>query len=62
MKNENWNKTLLYIKAKIEDTAFQTWFEGLEVSMVGNDSITLLVPNRFHYECFQLRFEIHRKI
>tara|TARA_Y100000768_G_scaffold386098_1_gene373696 strand:- start:1378 stop:2727 length:1350 start_codon:yes stop_codon:yes gene_type:complete len=56
MKNENWNKTLLYIKAKIEDTAFQTWFEGIEVSMVGNDTITLLVPNRFHYEWLESKY------
>ena len=56
MKNENWNKTLLYIKAKIEDTAFQTWFEGLEVSTVSNDSITLLVPNRFHYEWLESKY------
>ena len=56
MKNENWNKTLLYIKAKIEDTAFQTWFEGLEVSAVSNDSITLLVPNRFHYEWLESKY------
>ena len=56
MKNENWNKALLYIKAKIEDTAFQTWFEGLEVNMVSNDSITLLVPNRFHYEWLESKY------
>ena len=49
LKN-NWNKTLLYIKSRIEDTAFQTWFDGLEISIVENDTITLLVPNRFHYE------------
>ena len=56
MKNENWNKALLYIKSKIEDTAFQTWFEGLEVNMVSNDSITLLVPNRFHYEWLESKY------
>jgi len=56
MKNENWNKALLHIKAKIEDTAFQTWFEGLEVSMVTDDTITLLVPNRFHYEWLESKY------
>ena len=45
-----WGDALSYIRSKIEETAFQTWFEGLEVSMVDNDTITLLVPNRFHYE------------
>lgn len=56
MKNKNWNKALMYIKAKIEDTAFQTWFEGLEVSMVTDDTITLLVPNRFHYEWLESKY------
>ena len=56
MKNKNWNKALLHIKAKIEDTAFQTWFEGLEVSMVTDDTITLLVPNRFHYEWLESKY------
>ena len=56
MKNKNWNKALMHIKAKIEDTAFQTWFEGLEVSMVTDDTITLLVPNRFHYEWLESKY------
>ena len=55
LKN-NWNKTLLYIKSRIEDTAFQTWFDGLEVSMVDNDTVTLLVPNRFHYEWLESKY------
>ena len=56
MKNKNWNKALMHIKAKIEDTAFQTWFEGLEVSMVTDDTITLLVPKRFHYEWLESKY------
>ena len=56
MKNKKWNKALMHIKAKIEDTAFQTWFEGLEVSMVTDDTITLLVPNRFHYEWLESKY------
>ena len=56
MKNKNWNKALMHIKAKIEDTAFQTWFEGLEISMVTDDTITLLVPNRFHYEWLESKY------
>ena len=56
MKNKNWNKALMHIKAKIEDTAFQTWFEGLEVSIVTDDTITLLVPNRFHYEWLESKY------
>ena len=47
---DNWDTVLLYIKSRIEETAFQTWFDCLEVSMVDEESITLLVPNRFHYE------------
>ena len=53
---ENWDKVLLYIKSRIEETAFQTWFDCLEVSMVDEESITLLVPNRFHYEWLESKY------
>ncbi len=53
---ENWDKVLLYIKSRVEETAFQTWFDCLEVSMVDEDSITLLVPNRFHYEWLESKY------
>ena len=52
----NWNKALLYIKSRIEDTAFQTWFDGLEISRIEDDTITLLVPNRFHYEWIESKY------
>ena len=45
-----------YIRSKIEDTAFQTWFDGLEISMIENETITLLVPNRFHYEWIESKY------
>lgn len=53
---ENWDKVLLYIKSRVEETAFQTWFDCLEVNMVDEDSITLLVPNRFHYEWLESKY------
>ena len=54
--NNNWNKALLYIKSRIEDTAFETWFDGLEINMIDRDTVTLLVPNRFHYEWLESKY------
>ena len=29
---ELWGDALSYIRSKIEETAFQTWFDGLEIN------------------------------
>ena len=50
-ENQNsWDNSLIYIRSRVEETAFQTWFEGVEVGLISEESITLIVPNRFHYE------------
>ena len=51
-----WGDALSYIRSKIEETAFQTWFEGLEINAMNEDSITLIVPNRFHYEWLESKY------
>jgi len=59
MNNQNnklWNEALSYIRSKIEDTAFQTWFDGVKISALDHESITLIVPNRFHYEWLESKY------
>jgi len=53
---ELWNKTLSYIRSRIEDTAFQTWFNGVKINNVDEESLTLIVPNRFHYEWLESKY------
>ena len=53
---ELWGKALSYIRSKIEDTAFQTWFDGVKINHLGQESITLIVPNRFHYEWLESKY------
>ena len=53
---ENWDNALSYIRSRIEETAFQTWFDGVEISTINEDSITLIVPNRFHYEWLESKY------
>ena len=53
---ENWDNVLSYIRSRIEETAFQTWFDGVEISSINEDSITLIVPNRFHYEWLESKY------
>ena len=55
-KQTNWDKSLAYIRSKIEETAFQTWFEGVEIGAMNDESITLIVPNRFHYEWLESKY------
>ena len=55
-QKENWNKALLYIKSRVEETAFQTWFDSVEISSIEDQKITLLVPNRFHYEWLESKY------
>jgi len=53
---EVWNKCLLFIKNRIQETAFQTWFDGVRISSMGEEDITLLVPNKFHYEWLESKY------
>ena len=55
-KEEIWNKCLSYIKNRIQETAFQTWFDDVRVSSVNKEDITLLVPNKFHYEWLESKY------
>ena len=55
-KEEVWNKCLLFIKNRIQETAFQTWFDGVRISSISEEDITLLVPNKFHYEWLESKY------
>jgi chromosomal replication initiator protein len=55
-KEEIWSKCLLFIKNRIQETAFQTWFDGVQVSSITNEDVTLLVPNKFHYEWLESKY------
>tara|TARA_Y100001968_G_scaffold326795_1_gene370567 strand:- start:270 stop:1634 length:1365 start_codon:yes stop_codon:yes gene_type:complete len=55
-KEEVWNKCLAYIKDRIQETAFQTWFDGVQVASINKEDITLLVPNKFHYEWLESKY------
>ena len=47
-KDELWSKCLLYIKERIQEQAYQTWFDGVSVIDLNDEGITLQVPNQFH--------------
>ena len=51
-----WGQCLLYIKERIPDHAFQTWFDGIIAAGMANESITLQVPNQFHYEWLESKY------
>ena len=55
-KEEIWGKCLSYIKDRIQETAFQTWFDGVSVSSINKEDITLQVPNKFHYEWLESKY------
>ena len=55
-KDELWGNCLLYIKDRIQDQAFQTWFDGVIATNLNEEEITLQVPNQFHYEWLESKY------
>ena len=55
-KDDLWEKCLLYIKNRIQEQAFQTWFDGIVATSLNNEEITLQVPNQFHYEWLESKY------
>jgi len=55
-KDDLWGKCLLYIKDRIQEQAFQTWFDGIIATNLNLDGITLQVPNQFHYEWLETKY------
>jgi chromosomal replication initiator protein len=51
-----WGQCLLYIKDRIPDHAYQTWFDGIIAAGMSNEGITLQVPNQFHYEWLESKY------
>ncbi|MBT3252320.1 MAG: chromosomal replication initiator protein DnaA [Candidatus Marinimicrobia bacterium] len=55
-KEERWNNCLEYIKERIPEQAFQTWFDGIAISTITSDGVVLQVPNQFHYEWLESKY------
>ena len=55
-KDELWTNCLLYIKDRIQEQAYQTWFDGIIATSLNEQEITLQVPNQFHYEWLESKF------
>ena len=55
-KDALWGNCLLYIKDRIQDQAFQTWFDGIIATSLNEEGITLQVPNQFHYEWLESKY------
>ena len=54
---DNWNNFLKYIQSEITNQSFQTWFSNIKLLHVGDDEITIEVPNRFHYEWLDSKYD-----
>ena len=55
-KEDLWENCLLYIKDRIQEQAFQTWFDGIVATHLNEEGITLQVPNQFHYEWLETKY------
>ena len=53
---KNWDECLKYIEGSISEQAFQTWFTGVTVSSIDENTITLQVPNQFHFEWLESKY------
>ena len=57
-KDSLWNNCLIYIKDRIPDQAFQTWFSSVQVATINDEEIVLQVPNKFHYEWLESKYRV----
>lgn len=57
-KDSLWNNCLIYIKDRIPEQAFQTWFSGVQVATINDEEIVLQVPNKFHYEWLESKYRV----
>ena len=55
-KDNLWGKCLLFIKERIQEQAYQTWFDGVSAINLNDEGITLQVPNKFHYEWLESKY------
>ena len=46
-KDEFWKECLSHIKSSISDQAYSTWFDGLSLTDLNNEELTIQVPNKF---------------
>ena len=61
---EQWNSFLKNIKNEMTNQSFQTWFANIKLLNVGENELTIEVPNRFHYEWLDSKYNelIHNAI
>ena len=55
-KDEFWNACLNHIKSNISDQAYSTWFDGLTLTSLSNEELTIQVPNKFHFEWLESKY------
>ena len=54
---ENWINFLKYIQDEVTNQSFQTWFANIKLLNVGENELTIEVPNRFHYEWLDSKYD-----
>ena len=55
-KDKFWIKCLSYIKNELSDQAYSTWFEGIKLTNLSLEELTIEVPNKFHYEWIEEKY------
>ena len=45
-----WEQALSWIQDKLNDQVFEAWFSPVSLKEIGNDTLTLTVPNKFFKE------------
>ena len=55
-KDKFWGNCLNYIKQELSEQAFSTWFEGITLTNLTFEELTIQVPNKFHYEWIEEKY------
>ena len=53
-----WKSCLIYIKERITDQAYQTWFSGIVLSSLSDEELVIQVPNKFHFEWLESKYRL----
>ena len=56
--SDQWKLCLIYIKERITDQAYQTWFSGTILSSLSNQELIIQVPNKFHFEWLESKYRL----
>jgi len=55
-KHQIWQNCLDYIRERIPEQAYHTWFDGVALKEITAEAVNLAVPGKFHHEWLESKY------